>query len=119
MSESGCVEVRSRNNAEHYTWGEGCDGWHLLKSDGLSVIEERVPPGKSEARHFHSHAQQCFYVVAGEAVIELAGQDFVLRAGESLVVPAQAPHQFFNRSASDVRFLVISQPATRGDRQAI
>jgi hypothetical protein len=20
----------SINKAEHYTWGEGCDGWHLL-----------------------------------------------------------------------------------------
>ncbi|HSD39579.1 MAG TPA: cupin domain-containing protein [Rhodocyclaceae bacterium] len=118
MSETERAVVRSRGNAEHYTWGEGCDGWHLLKSDALSVIEERVPPGKSESRHFHSHAQQCFYVVAGEAVIELAGQEFVLCAGESLVVPALAPHQFFNRSVSDVRFLVISQPAMRGDRQA-
>jgi mannose-6-phosphate isomerase-like protein (cupin superfamily) len=118
MSERERVAVRSRGIAEHYTWGEGCDGWHLLKSDALSVIEERVPPGKCESRHFHSQAQQCFYVVAGEAVIELAGQEFVLHVGESLVVPAQAPHQFFNRSAQDVRFLVISQRATRGDRQA-
>jgi mannose-6-phosphate isomerase-like protein (cupin superfamily) len=118
MSESGGAVVLSRENVEHYTWGDGCDGWHLLKSDALSVIEECVPPGKSESRHFHSYAQQCFYIVAGEAVIELAGQEFVLRTGESLVVPAQVPHQFFNRSVSDVRFLVISQPATRGDRQA-
>jgi mannose-6-phosphate isomerase-like protein (cupin superfamily) len=111
-------EVLSRGNAEHYVWGDGCDGWHLLKSDALSVIEERVPPGKSESRHFHGTAQQCFYIVEGEAVMEMAGQEYVLSTGQSLVVPAKIPHQFFNRSASDVRFLVISQPTTQGDRQA-
>ncbi len=26
-------------SAEHYLWGNGCDGWHLLKRDDLSVIE--------------------------------------------------------------------------------
>ena len=30
-------------NAEHYVWGDGCDGWHLLKHPDLSVIQERVP----------------------------------------------------------------------------
>ncbi|WP_345532316.1 cupin domain-containing protein [Viridibacterium curvum] len=113
------MTVRSRSNAEYYVWGDGCDGWHLLKSDRLSVIEERVPPGCGETRHRHAHAQQCFYVLEGEAVIELEGQEFLLCAGESLEVPAGAAHQFFNRSYFDVRFLVVSQPATRGDRQAV
>jgi len=111
------LQILCRDNAEHYVWGEGCDGWHLLNSEALSVIEERVPPGKCESRHSHEYAQQCFYIVEGEAVMEVAGQDFVLCAGQCLVVPALAPHQFFNHSASDVRFLVISQPTTSGDRQ--
>jgi mannose-6-phosphate isomerase-like protein (cupin superfamily) len=108
----------SRANAEHYVWGEGCDGWHLLKSESLSVIEERVPAGKCESRHLHERAQQCFYILEGEAVIEVAGEEFTLRAGQSLAVVASTPHQFFNRSTSDVRFLVVSQPSTHGDRQA-
>ena len=111
------LQALCRDNAEHYAWGDGCDGWHLLKSDVLSVIEERVPPGKFELRHTHGFAQQCFYILEGEAVIEVAGRDITLSAGQSLAVPAQAPHQFFNRSVADVRFLVISQPTTRGDRQ--
>ncbi|MFT3734411.1 MAG: cupin domain-containing protein [Rhodocyclaceae bacterium] len=109
--------VRSRSNAEHYIWGEACDGWHLLKSAELSVIEERVPPGCSETRHRHAAARQCFYVLSGEAVIELEGQEFLLKTGESLEVPSGAAHQFFNRGVQDVRFLVVSQPAARGDRE--
>ncbi len=29
------------NKAEHYAWGNRCDGWHLLKSPEISVIQER------------------------------------------------------------------------------
>src|SRR4051812_48935776 len=104
------------SNAEHYLWGQNCDGWHLLKSDSLSIIYERMPPGTQEARHFHNRAQQFFFVLEGEATLELDGKDFVIRAREGVHVPAGKPHQMFNRSSADVFFLVISQPASHGDR---
>jgi hypothetical protein len=46
----------SRENAEHYRWGDDCDGWHLVKSDDLSVIEELIPSGAAEARQPESPA---------------------------------------------------------------
>ena len=44
----------STSNAEHYRWGDACDGWHLLAGEALSVIEERMPPGTAELRHRHA-----------------------------------------------------------------
>src|SRR5690348_13068636 len=56
-------ELISTRTAEHYRWGEGCDGWFLLKAEGVHVIEERMPPGREEKRHYHSQAEQLFYVL--------------------------------------------------------
>lgn len=111
------IRATSKDNAEHYLWGEQCDGWHLLRSQDLSVIEERMPPGTSEQRHFHEKAQQLFYVLSGELTLEVQGSFFTLKANESLHVPPQSPHQAINRSTADTRFLVISQPPSHGDRQ--
>jgi len=36
------MTVISTDNAEHYIWGDGCDGWHLVKTSTLSVIKERI-----------------------------------------------------------------------------
>ena len=36
------MPVVSAENSEHYTWGERCSGWHLLKSSTISVIEDAV-----------------------------------------------------------------------------
>lgn len=30
-------------NAEHYRWGNQCDGWHLVRAAELSIIEESMP----------------------------------------------------------------------------
>ncbi|HTV05234.1 MAG TPA: cupin domain-containing protein [Acidobacteriaceae bacterium] len=106
----------SRENAEHYIWGGVCDGWHLVCSEGLSVIEERMPPGAQEQRHFHERAQQFFYVLEGELTMEVAGRECRLTAGQGLEITPGEAHQAMNRSDGIVRFLVVSQPPSHGDR---
>jgi mannose-6-phosphate isomerase-like protein (cupin superfamily) len=108
-------------DAEHYTWPSAigailCDGWHLHRSGALSVIEERMPPGTAEQRHLHSHTTQFFYVLAGELIIELDGEEHRLSLRTGLTIAAETPHQVFNRGSEDARFLVISQPPSHGDR---
>lgn len=103
--------------AEHYTWGEGCDGWHLVRHDGLSVIQERMPPGTSEVRHRHARATQFFYVLQGVLDIEVDGASCRVPAGSGLEVPCGAAHQVFNHAAGPAEFIVVSQPPSHGDRE--
>jgi mannose-6-phosphate isomerase-like protein (cupin superfamily) len=110
------MTIVSKKNAEHYVWGENCDGWHMLKDPDLHVIQESVPPGKSEQRHLHSVAQQFFFILNGQAVMELEGRDYALSAGEGIHIQAGKPHQFKNPYKDPVEFLVISNPTTHGDR---
>lgn len=105
-------------NAEHYHWGQSCEGWHLLALDDLSVIEERMPPGTFEQRHRHARARQFFYVLEGEATIELEGAVHRLQRGEGLHVPPGSAHQVRNDGAFDIRFVVVSSPKSHGDRNA-
>jgi hypothetical protein len=49
--------ITNISTAEHYRWGDVCDGWRLLSRPDLSVIQERIPPGAGEVRHFHSRAR--------------------------------------------------------------
>jgi mannose-6-phosphate isomerase-like protein (cupin superfamily) len=110
------LQMIDRSSAEHYVWGEVCDGWRLVDRENLAVIAERVPPGAQETRHFHSKARQFFYILRGCAVIEADGARMPLSEGQGLEIPSNIPHQFLNESNEDVHFLVISQPTTRGDR---
>jgi mannose-6-phosphate isomerase-like protein (cupin superfamily) len=114
------AKVASTANAEHYKWGgpagTDCDGWYLLRSPELNVIEELMPRGTAETRHLHRQARQFFYVLAGELTLEVEQHDFVLRAGQGLEIAPGRAHQAMNRSSAEVRILVTSQPPSHGDR---
>jgi len=105
------------DSAEHYRWADVCDGWHLLKLDGFSVIRERVPPGVAETRHRHQFARQFFYILDGAAVLEVDGVRHALAVGQGLHIPPGSAHQFRNDSDRDVHFLVVSVPKSHGDRE--
>ena len=102
--------------AEHYVWGDACDGWRLLDDSGLSVIEERMPSGGAEETHYHHAAQQMFYVLDGTLSIRIEGEVSALAKGDALHVPPRTVHKVFNDGPSDARFLVISSPRASGDR---
>ena len=108
--------IMSTDNAEHYTWGSNCDGWHLLKHNDLSVIQERMPPGSLEQLHMHEKSRQLFYILSGQAEMEVNGETYVLTAGQSLAVEPGIKHRILNDGDVDVHFLVVSSPKSHGDR---
>jgi mannose-6-phosphate isomerase-like protein (cupin superfamily) len=103
--------------AEHYAWGGGCEGWHLVHAAAFSVIEERMPPGTSEKRHWHARARQFFYVLSGTLVIEVEGASHELPPGFGIELPQGTAHQARNDGATDAKFLVISSPPHQADRR--
>jgi mannose-6-phosphate isomerase-like protein (cupin superfamily) len=68
----------SKENAEHYKWGDNCDGWHLVKNQDISVIHERMLPNTREIRHYHQKLRQFFFVLSSTATIEIDGQRVIL-----------------------------------------
>lgn len=110
------MNVSDISSSEHYIWGEVCDGWHLLKQNDLSVIQEKVPPGKGEVNHYHNSSRQFFFVLSGEATLEFKSHSVIFGVGQGVHVAPGVEHRFVNNSSSDVIFLVISSPPTAGDR---
>lgn len=103
-------------NSEKYTWGDQCLGWHLVKREELSVIQEEVPPGKSEKRHYHKVGRQFFYILNGEAVMEIEGNNYTLRKNQGIQIEPKDKHKFKNESGENVQFLVVTMPKIVGDR---
>jgi len=102
--------------ATHYAWGDGCTGWNLMRAAGLSIIEERMPAGTREVRHWHARASQFFYVLAGTLTLEVEGEQHRLVPRTGIELPQGTAHQAINETDGDVEFLVISMPPAQGDR---
>jgi quercetin dioxygenase-like cupin family protein len=74
------------------------------------LIDMYVPPGGGPPPHRHDF-EETFTLLEGELDVVFRGAKQVVRAGETLHVPANAPHQFHNSSTRPVRMLCICSPA--------
>jgi mannose-6-phosphate isomerase-like protein (cupin superfamily) len=111
--------IVGRETATHYTWGDRCDGWPLVQGEDLLVVEERMPPGTAEVRHYHVRARQFFYVLSGSLTMEVDGQTYRVVSHHGVEIAPGKPHQVRNHSENDVIFLVVSSPTSRGDRHDV
>ena len=101
---------------EHYTWGDNCEGWRLMNNNNLSVIQERMPANTTEKLHYHSKAQQFFYILKGTATFIIENEKHVVQQNQGIQILANSRHKIINETESDIEFLVISNPATNNDR---
>ena len=75
-----------------------------------SLIDMYVPPGGGPPPHRHDF-EESFTILEGEIEATFRGKKQVVRAGETINIPANAPHQFRNASDAPARLLCICSPA--------
>jgi quercetin dioxygenase-like cupin family protein len=74
------------------------------------VIDMHIPPGGGPGPHRHDF-EETFVVMNGEIEAIFRGKKSVVHAGETVNIPANAPHQFHNTSANPARLICICSPA--------
>lgn len=110
------TKVSKYEPLQHYQWGDACDGWNLVDETSLSIKQERMPAGTSEAWHYHQYAQQFFFILEGTATFEIEDEAIVVKAQEGIHIQPGQKHRISNQSATDLVFILSSQPSTAGDR---
>jgi quercetin dioxygenase-like cupin family protein len=76
----------------------------------FSVIDMHIPPGGGPPPHRHDF-EETFILLEGEMEATFRGQKVTVKAGDTLTIPANAPHQFKNVSPEAVRLICICSPA--------
>ena len=74
------------------------------------LIDMHVPPGGGPPPHRHDF-EETFTILEGELEATFRGAKRSVKAGETIHIPANAPHQFHNSSSEPVRMLCICSPA--------
>jgi len=75
-----------------------------------TLIDMHVPPGGGPPPHRHDF-EEMFTVLDGEIELTFRGSTTVARAGETINIPANAPHQFRNAAQRPARLLCMCSPA--------
>jgi quercetin dioxygenase-like cupin family protein len=107
------VENADNGNALHL--GVVGDTYTILLSGmdtagRFTLIDMHVPPGGGPPPHRHDF-EESFMILDGELQATFRGEKRIVRVGETIHIPANAPHQFHNASSKPVRMLCICSPA--------
>lgn len=111
--------VIDKQTAEHYIWGDNCDSWVLADTLGLSIKQESMPAFTREKLHFHTTAQQFFYILKGSATFYLDENKIIVTEQKGILIQPKTKHYIANETTEQLDFLVISQPTTNSDRTTI
>jgi quercetin dioxygenase-like cupin family protein len=78
------------------------------------LIDMYVLPNGGPPPHRHDF-EESFTVLEGEIEATFRGKTLTVRAGDSIAIPANAPHRFQNKTAQPARLLCICSPAGQED----
>ena len=86
----------------------------LLKGEDTAgrctLIDMHVPQGGGPGPHRHDF-EEMFTILEGEIEVTFRGEKSTVRAGETLNIPANAPHSFTNASDRPARLLCMCSPS--------
>lgn len=75
-----------------------------------TLIDMLIPPGGGPPPHRHDF-EEMFTILEGEIELTFRGETTTARSGETVNIPANASHQFQNKSGGTVRLLCLCAPA--------
>ena len=79
----------------------------------LFVMENVIVKRGGPPLHLHHNEDEYFYVVEGDFVMEIGGQRFNLKAGDSILGPRKVPHAYAFIGESPGRLLISYAPANK------
>jgi quercetin dioxygenase-like cupin family protein len=74
------------------------------------LIDMFVPPAGGPPPHRHDF-EEMFTILEGAIEVTFRGAKSIVRAGETANIPANAPHQFHNKTERPARLLCMCSPA--------
>ncbi len=112
------IDVRSLGAAEPFVTKDGSTIRELcgIPTGGTarhSVAEATLEPGQSTQRHYHGESEEVYFLLEGEADIELDGDAGRAGAGDAIPIPPGTWHTIANRGAGPLRILCTCAPPYR------
>lgn len=78
-------------------------------SDGISIVEHRMPVGNATPLHTHRNEDEIFHILKGRMRFEVGGKIVIGNPGDILVAPKGVPHRFVVDSLEGAHCLTIAK----------
>jgi mannose-6-phosphate isomerase-like protein (cupin superfamily) len=110
------MDVKNLNEVPSFNTKDGSEIRELLahRNSGIrnqSLAEARLPVGGSTQEHFHSLAEEIYYITHGTGRIRIEGELREVKPGDAIAIPPGQRHKLWNTGAETLRLLCCCAPA--------
>lgn len=105
--------VREMGESEQrWFCGGGLHTWVATEAEtggAYLMFEDALELGKVTPLHLHAHADETFYMLEGDILLDLDGEKRALHAGGIAIIPRGVPHAF-KATSPNARMLCLQTP---------
>lgn len=76
-----------------------------------SLAEATIPPGQKTILHRHERSEELYHIVAGEGLLTLGSERFMVVTGDTICIEPRTPHCIENTGQQALRILCCCAPA--------
>ena len=76
----------------------------------MSFAEAIVGPGATTLLHWHRASEEIYHVTQGAGIMRLGGEEFAIRAGDTIVIPPGTRHNVTAGSREPLKILCACTP---------
>ena len=113
MSEAISIIRRNGEGEKRWFFGGGLHTWKATAEEtngAFLCFEDHMAEGKMTPFHTHPQADEAFYVLEGEIIVHIEGEQHVIGAGGFAVALRGVPHAFM--ATVEARMLCWQTPGT-------
>lgn len=103
------MEIITALKAQEIPNAHGVSARTLHSTEHVQVVMITLEPGEALKLHL-TPVDAFFYVLEGEGVVEIGGEQEAVHKDQLIPSPAKIPHRLWNESEATFRFLVVKTP---------
>ena len=89
--------------------------WHckpgMVADTNLMFVRAQLPPGEAHRFHYHPKMEEILYILSGVAEQWIEKEKRIMKAGDSIYLPAGMVHGTYNVGSETLDFLAVLSPA--------
>lgn len=80
------------------------------ESDQIDFRVSLYPPHGAVSEHVHENAAHIYYIIDGEALMQLGDEEVLVTPGQAVFIPAGVVHAAQNAGTGNLQFVVLAIP---------
>ena len=105
------MQIIDRNKIKPFITKDQAELREFFHSGNMSFAEATVSIRKTTEYHLHKSSEEIYYIVEGEGLMEVEGEEKKVSKDQAVSIPPKKRHRISNVGNSQLRFLCLCSPS--------